>query len=122
MNTFGDRMRAARKALGKTQDVIADEIEVTKSAVSAWETNREKPGFDKLPRLRAALETSLDELVCGDAAAARLAQQATAIAEGRMEYRQPDSKAAISPEETRLLRLWRELDAGKRTALLKLLG
>ena len=122
MNTFGDRMRAARKALGKTQDVIADEIDVTKSAVSAWETNREKPGFDKLPRLRAALEISLDELICGDAAAARLAQQAKAIAEGQRPDYKADGKAAISPEETRLLRLWRALDAGKRTALLKLLG
>jgi len=122
MNTFGDRMRAARKALGKTQDVIADEIEVTKSAVSAWETNREKPTFEKLPRLRAALEITLDELICGDAAAVRLAQQAKAIADRRADYTQRDSKDAISPEEKRLLRLWRTLDAGKRTALLKLLG
>lgn len=114
-------MRAARKALGKTQDVLADEMEVTKSAVSAWETNREKPGFDKLPRLRAALEVSLDELICGDAASARLAQQAKAIAEGRApDYAKP--AAMLSPEETRLLRLWNAMAAAKRTALLKLLG
>ncbi|MFT4248729.1 MAG: helix-turn-helix domain-containing protein [Pseudomonas sp.] len=124
MNTFGDRLREARQALRKTQDVVADEVGVTKSAVSSWENNRDTPSLDKLPGLRAALEISLDELVCGPLPATppaapsgkRLAT-AEPVAPDYL-HRYP---AQVTVEERRFLAKFRKLGSDKRGALLKLL-
>ena len=56
MDTLGKRLRAARLAKGLTQDEMADELELTKSTVSAWENDRIAPSIDKLPRLRRRLD------------------------------------------------------------------
>ena len=69
MKSFGDRLRAARIAAGMTQEQLGFALGVTKSSVSAWENDREAPGFRLLPVLRTALGCSLDELVMGPAAA-----------------------------------------------------
>ncbi|MGH8083889.1 MAG: helix-turn-helix domain-containing protein [Lysobacter sp.] len=123
MDTFGDRLRAARKAGTLTQDELADLIEVTKSAVSGWENNRELPGFDKLLKLRAALRVSLDSLVCG-------------IADPRHD-REPDRNAvadhappiyadspmdALSRDQRKLIESFERLSDRKRKALLQLLA
>ncbi len=117
METFGDRLRAARKALKLTQEDVADEVEVTKSAVSGWENNRETPGLDKLPRLRAVLQQSLDALVCGPLVLPDAPEDSTAplrIVENRAEY-------SVSPENRRVLKLIGALPDRKRKALIQLL-
>ena len=65
MSGFQERLKSARQRLGLTQEALAEELNVTKASVSAWETGREKPGFRLLPRLRIVLGTSLDDLICG---------------------------------------------------------
>lgn len=122
MDTFGDRLRASRTRLGMTQDEVAELVGVTKAAVSAWENNREHPGFDKLPKLRAAVETSLDDLVCGDAAAAELARQQKAIAEGKNPYPNDGRELyPVTPEQRKLLNRWEKQAPTKRRALLTLM-
>ena len=49
MKSFGDRLRAARIAAGMTQEQLGFALGVTKSSVSAWENDREAPGFRLLP-------------------------------------------------------------------------
>lgn len=121
MNTFGDRLREARQALRKTQDTVADEIGVTKSAVSSWENNHDTPSLGKLPRLRATLDISLDELICGQTAAggaeARRSHVGDPAAAG-YAHRYPEQ---VTIEERRFLAKFRKLDPGKRGALLKLM-
>lgn len=120
MNTFGDRLRQARSHMGLSQDALADRMEVSKSAISAWENNRESPSFDKLVRMRASLETSLDELICGDASVARMAQQFKAIAEGHADYSVRQAEP-ITRDELRLLRRFRRLPEKRQRGLLALL-
>lgn len=108
MKTFGDRLRAARVATGMTQEQLGFALGVTKSSVSAWENDRETPGFRLLPELRQVLGRSLDELVCG------AAPGSTAIREAAELYVGNEGERAL------LLR-YRSLPPRRREALLELL-
>jgi transcriptional regulator with XRE-family HTH domain len=44
--SLGEKMRAARKAARKTQDQVADELDVTKGAVSQWENDTTVPELE----------------------------------------------------------------------------
>lgn len=65
MQTFGQRLRQARDEAGLTQEQLGFEVGVSKASISAWENDRERPSFDNLPRLQAALQRSLDHLIAG---------------------------------------------------------
>ncbi|MEO1894153.1 MAG: helix-turn-helix transcriptional regulator [Alcanivorax sp.] len=108
MSGFQERLKSARQRLGLTQEALAEELNVTKASVSAWETGREKPGFRLLPRLRIVLGTSLDDLICG----------------GDTDGEPPegDRWVARNDDETTLLKAYRKLPAKRRRALLDLLG
>jgi transcriptional regulator with XRE-family HTH domain len=122
MNTFGDRFRAARNALGLTQDELAERLELTKSAISAWENNREAPSFDKLSRVRTHLETSLDYLICGEATA-KPAWEARAhhVREPPAAWEREPGAGSRSRDEVRLLRRFRAMNERKRKALIVVL-
>lgn len=63
----GERIAAGRKALGLTQQDLADRVGVTSQAVSKWETEASLPDTALLPALAKLLETSIDELLTGEA-------------------------------------------------------
>ena len=65
----GNRIAALRKEFGMTQQQLADKLCVTNKAVSKWETGEGYPDITILPTLASALETSIDELLCNNAAA-----------------------------------------------------
>jgi len=111
MNSFGDRLRAARIAAGMTQEQLGFALGVTKSSVSAWENERETPGFRLLPSLRTALGTSLDELVCGPAVAQP----------GRESIKEAPEVYVGNADEKNLLVRYRALSPKRRQAVLELL-
>jgi len=111
MKSFGDRLRAARVAAGMTQEQLGFALGVTKSSVSAWENERETPGFRLLPSLRTALGASLDELVCGPAVA-----QA-----GRESIKEAPEVYVGNADEKNLLVRYRALSPKRRQAVLELL-
>lgn len=117
MKRFADRLREARVAMGLTQEQLGFAVGVTKSSVSAWENGRETPSFHALPRLRAALHRSLDELVCGLAESARESQQESAT-----DRASESSLVARDEKERAVLLRYRSLSARRRAALLELLG
>ncbi len=49
--TIGTNLRHLREARGLTQEQVADKMDVTFQAVSAWERDEYKPDIDKLIRL-----------------------------------------------------------------------
>lgn len=64
--TLGERIKIARKRLGKTQQEIGDAFDITDKAVSAWERDpKSKPEFEKLPKLARVLKVPLAWLVDG---------------------------------------------------------
>jgi transcriptional regulator with XRE-family HTH domain len=110
MKSFGDRLRAARIAAGMTQEQLGFALGVTKSSVSAWENDRETPGFKLLPALRTALGWSLDELICGPAAPV-----------GRESVRETPELYIGNQDERTLLVRYRALPPKRRQAVLELL-
>jgi len=110
MKSFGDRLRAARIAAGMTQEQLGFALGVTKSSVSAWENNRETPGFKLLPELSGVLKHSLDELICG---------AATPAPSG--EVREAPELYVGNAGERALLIRYRALPPKRREALLELL-
>lgn len=102
MNTpqdIGTRIRAARRDRGLTQDELADQVGVSRSAVAQWETGRTGQVTGNLSRIAGVLEVNVEYLMYGDDK--RLAGEA----------RQGDELA--------LLRLYRECEPEDRQMLLR---
>jgi transcriptional regulator with XRE-family HTH domain len=102
MNTpqdIGTRIRAARRDRGLTQDELADQVGVSRSAVAQWETGRTGQVTGNLSRIADVLEVSVEYLMHGD-----------------------DKRAAgevQQGDELALLRLYRECDPEDRQMLLR---
>ena len=45
---FGDKLQAIRRAAGLTQEQMAEELQVSRQAVSRWESNRSFPEVEKI--------------------------------------------------------------------------
>ena len=119
MGKFGDRVRKARIAVGLTQEQLGFACGVSKQSVSDWENGRQYPNFQAWPPLRAALQRSLDDLICGDRDAAAIARGAMAIAEGRPpEYHAvaSDPARATDARELAMLLRYRALEAKRQAA------
>ena len=59
---IGERIKAARKVKGLSQEDLGDLLGVSFQAVSSWETGKFIPDSDHLPALAKALDISLDAL------------------------------------------------------------
>ena len=59
---IGERIKAARKVKGLSQDDLGNLLGVSFQAVSSWETGKFIPDSDHLPALAKALDLSLDAL------------------------------------------------------------
>ena len=55
----------ARKRSGLTLQTVADALDVSRQAVSQWETGTAWPTPDRLPRLAEVLGCTIDELYTG---------------------------------------------------------
>lgn len=65
---FSDRLIAARKAKGLSQEALAEALGVSRQAVSKWETGESRPDLDNLIALCEQLELSMEYLCFGKAA------------------------------------------------------
>ena len=60
---FGNRILELRSKAGLSQAELAAEIGVTNKAVSKWEVGKAKPGLDKIRKLAAVVQISVEELL-----------------------------------------------------------
>jgi transcriptional regulator with XRE-family HTH domain len=64
MNTsLGRKIAEYRKALGLTQDQLAEKMNVSPQAVSKWENDISCPDIVLLPKLAALFQVTVDELL-----------------------------------------------------------
>ena len=96
--SVGGRIRLLRERRGLEQKELAGRLGVTANAVSNWEHGRGRPDLNLLPALAGALDVTLYELFGLD------------TAEGH-----------VSPDELRFIARFRELNAGHRTAVDRML-
>ena len=64
--TVGARIRALRLAANLTQDEFAAKLNVSRSAIAQWETDRAGQVRDNMERIAKVLNTSLGYLVSGE--------------------------------------------------------
>lgn len=96
---IGARIRAVRRERGMTQDELADQVGVSRSAVAQWETGRTGQVTGNLSRIAGALGVNVEYLMVGD-----------------------DKRAAADVrqgDELALVRLYRECDPEDRQMLLR---
>lgn len=62
-NQLGENIAKFRKAKGLSQEKVAEVLEVSRQAVTKWESNSSRPGSDNLLRLAELLEVSVDILL-----------------------------------------------------------
>jgi len=62
--SFSEILAQKRRSLGMSQEALAERIQVSRQAVSKWETGEAMPDMTKLIALADALEISIDAL-CG---------------------------------------------------------
>ena len=60
---IGSVIMHKRKALGYTQQTLADKLNVSFQAVSKWENGTNYPDMEMLPMIASVLETSIDSLL-----------------------------------------------------------
>lgn len=61
--TLGKRIAIRRKALGMTQDTLAEQLGITAQAVSKWENEQSCPDITMLPKLAEIFACTTDELL-----------------------------------------------------------
>jgi transcriptional regulator with XRE-family HTH domain len=64
--TFGDRVAAAREAVGLSQGQLARRIGVKTQTVAAWEADRSEPRANRLQMLAGLLNVSMVWLMTGE--------------------------------------------------------
>ena len=64
--TFGDRLAAAREAVGMSQKALADRLGVRAKVIQAWENDMKEPRANRLQMLAGMLNVSLMWLLTGE--------------------------------------------------------
>lgn len=86
--TTGDKLSALRKGRNLTQDQLADLLDVSRQAVSKWESDTAYPETDKLIRLAELYGVSVDYLLReGSEPRARQEQQTSNLTKWHYEYK-----------------------------------
>lgn len=65
--TLSEKLQALRKSAGLSQEQLAEQLNVTRQAVSKWETGEGKPDIDNLLPLARLLGTTVDYLLDDEA-------------------------------------------------------
>lgn len=63
---FHEKLQILRKERGLTQDDLAKELYVSRTAVSKWESGRGYPSIDSLKEISSYFSVTIDELLSGE--------------------------------------------------------
>ena len=65
MNIVSNSIKKLREEKGMTQAELAEELNVTRQAVSNWETGRTQPDIETLTRLAEVFDVSVERIIYG---------------------------------------------------------
>lgn len=65
MNKFAEQLKDFRRQKGLSQDDLANQLHLSRQAISRWENGETAPDLDTLVKLVSIFEVTLDELVTG---------------------------------------------------------
>ena len=61
--SFGEKLAKLRKEKGLSQEELAQELNVSRQAVSKWESNNSYPETEKIIQICKLFDYSMDELI-----------------------------------------------------------
>ena len=61
----GKNIKKAREEKGLTQEQLAEQLNVTRQAVSGWETEKTRPDIETLQKIAEILEVEIERLIYG---------------------------------------------------------
>lgn len=64
--TFGEKLKAARKEAGLSQEQFAEKMSVSRSAIAKWESDKGMPDVNNLKAMAQLLDVSVDYLLDED--------------------------------------------------------
>ncbi|MFA9413894.1 MULTISPECIES: helix-turn-helix domain-containing protein [unclassified Streptococcus] len=65
MNKFPEQLKTLRTQKSWSQDDLANQLHLSRQAISRWENGETSPDLDTLVKLASIFEVTLDELVTG---------------------------------------------------------
>ena len=63
---FHEKLQKLRKERGLTQEELAEDLYVSRTAISKWESGRGYPSIDSLKDISAYFSVSIDDLLSGE--------------------------------------------------------
>lgn len=63
---FHEKLQELRKNKGITQEELADNLYVSRTAISKWESGRGYPSIDSLKAISRFFSVTIDELICSE--------------------------------------------------------
>ena len=63
---FNEKLQELRKSRGLTQEELAKDLFVSRTAISKWESGRGYPSIDSLKEISNYFSVTIDELLSGD--------------------------------------------------------
>ena len=63
---FNEKLQELRKSKGLTQEELAQQLYVSRTAISKWESGRGYPNIDSLKAIAKFFSVTIDELLSGD--------------------------------------------------------
>jgi len=72
MNNVGKNIKRLREDARMTQEEMAEKLNVTRQAISNWETGKTQPDIDTLHKIAALFETDINEVIYGSKQPARI--------------------------------------------------
>ena len=110
---FGEKLTAARKSAGLTQERLAEKLAVTPQAISTWERNENVPDTKNLILLAKTLDVSLDDLFSEDAPPSWELRNPNFDPEHMYTFLKAKAQALGLPQTLSALPLMREKHAGQ---------
>ena len=73
--TLGEKIKKQRTAHGLSQETLAEQMGVSRQAVTKWEVDQSAPSSEKLIALAKLFQISLDELIGNESVPANPAKK-----------------------------------------------
>ena len=63
---FSEKLQELRKSRSMTQEELAEDLFVSRTAISKWESGRGYPSIDSLKEISRFFSVTIDDLICSD--------------------------------------------------------
>lgn len=92
---FCEKLQELRKKRGLTQEELAEQLYVSRTAISKWESGRGYPSIDSLKAIAKYFSVSVDDLLSGDTVLAIAEEDRTQSEKRSRTLAYKDSKLCV---------------------------